>query len=254
MPRALRHFLSGHVWHITHRCHDRKFYLEQALYRKLWLDWLYEAKIRYNIPILNFTVTSNHIHLLVSSPKDMESIPRAIQLVAGRTAQVYNKNHHRSGAFWEKRYAATAVESGEHLARCMLYIDFNMVRAKVVNHPKEWKHCGYHEIINPKSRNQLLDRKKLAKKLDINEEVLTRQYERWIKEGLDKGNLTRDAVWSSNIAAGSIEYMEKIKRRLQKIKTRGPRLLSGRNQAVWDESAEYGIHMDTNKLEWEIGL
>jgi hypothetical protein len=24
MPRANRHFLPGHVWHITHRC-DRKF-------------------------------------------------------------------------------------------------------------------------------------------------------------------------------------------------------------------------------------
>ncbi len=25
MPRANRHFLPGHVWHITHRCHQKKF-------------------------------------------------------------------------------------------------------------------------------------------------------------------------------------------------------------------------------------
>jgi hypothetical protein len=25
MPRANRHFLPGHVWHITHRCYQTKF-------------------------------------------------------------------------------------------------------------------------------------------------------------------------------------------------------------------------------------
>ncbi len=30
----------------------------------------------------------------------------------------------RKGAFWEDRYHATAVASGEHLRRCIVYIDF----------------------------------------------------------------------------------------------------------------------------------
>jgi hypothetical protein len=25
MARAKRHFLPGHVWHITHRCHKKEF-------------------------------------------------------------------------------------------------------------------------------------------------------------------------------------------------------------------------------------
>ena len=28
MPRANRHFLPGHVWHITHRCHRKEFLLK----------------------------------------------------------------------------------------------------------------------------------------------------------------------------------------------------------------------------------
>jgi putative transposase len=35
---------------------------------------------------------------------------------------------HRKGAFWEDRYHATAIESGEHLLRCLVYIDLDMVR------------------------------------------------------------------------------------------------------------------------------
>jgi putative transposase len=34
-----------------------------------WLKWLLEAKKRYGLAILNYTVTSNHIHLLVKDDK-----------------------------------------------------------------------------------------------------------------------------------------------------------------------------------------
>ncbi len=250
MPRSLRHFLPGHIWHITHRCHDREFYFEQAAYRKLWIDWLKEAKDRYNVSTLNFTVTSNHIHLLLISPNDMEGIPRSIQLVAGRTAQAFNKKQCRSGAFWEKRYSATAIESGEHLARCMLYIDTNMVRAGVVKHPKDWEHSGYHEVIKPNMKNKLLDRKKLADRLEVDVEDLPKQYSAWLKEALRKGNLSRDEIWTTKIAAGSETFIEKIKRRLEKIKKQGPKLLSGPDHALNEDYSSYGEW--DNNLEWEI--
>ncbi|CAB1080953.1 Transposase and inactivated derivatives [Olavius algarvensis Delta 1 endosymbiont] len=56
-------------------------------------------------------------------------------LIAGRTAQQYNQRKKRKGAFWQDRYHATAIETGEHLLRCLVYIDLNMVRAGVVDHP-----------------------------------------------------------------------------------------------------------------------
>lgn len=49
------------------------------------------------------------------------AIPRTMQLVAGRTGQEYNQRQQRKGAFWEDRYHATAVESGDHLARAVWF-------------------------------------------------------------------------------------------------------------------------------------
>jgi len=43
MPRANRHFLPGHVWHITHRCHQKKFLLKFARDRRCYLRWVFEA-------------------------------------------------------------------------------------------------------------------------------------------------------------------------------------------------------------------
>jgi len=55
-------------------------------------------------------------------------IPKSIQLVARRTGQEYNQRKKRKGAFWEDRYHGTAVETGEHLLRCVVYIDFHPVK------------------------------------------------------------------------------------------------------------------------------
>jgi len=80
-------------------------------------------------------VTSNQIHLLVVDDGDGDVIPRTMQLVAGRTGQEFNQRKDRKGAFWDDRYHATAKERGDHLFRCLVYIDLNMVRAGVVDHP-----------------------------------------------------------------------------------------------------------------------
>jgi len=82
-----------------------------------------------------------------------------MQLVAGRTAQEYNQRKGRQGAFWEDRYHATAIEADEHLHRCRVYIDLNMVRAGAVSHPLKWLRSGYREIQEPPKRYAVIDLK-----------------------------------------------------------------------------------------------
>ena len=113
--------------------------------KRRWIHWLFEAKKRFGLIVLNFTVTSNHIHLLVYDSK-VNIIPKSVQLIAGRTGREYNQRKNRKGAFWEDRYHATAVKTGDHLIRCLTYIDLNMIRAGVVRHPCEWMFGGYNEI------------------------------------------------------------------------------------------------------------
>jgi len=153
MARAKRHYIPEQIWHLTHRCHKRDFLLKLVKDKRRWLQWLFEAKERYGLVILNFTVTSNYIHLLVFDEKGRDVIPSSIKLVAGRTGQEYNLRKKRKGAFWEDRYHATAIESEEHLFKCLTYIDLNMVRNGVVSHPSEWSFCGYNEIQNPRKKN-----------------------------------------------------------------------------------------------------
>jgi REP-associated tyrosine transposase len=70
MPGASRYFVPGLVWHLTHRYHQREFLLKFGRDRRRWLHWLFEAKKRYGFCVLNYIVTSNHIHLLVQETGD----------------------------------------------------------------------------------------------------------------------------------------------------------------------------------------
>ena len=214
MPRANRHFLPGRLWHITHRCHEKAFLLKFARDRRAYLHWLFEARKRFGLCLLNYAVTSNHIHLLVKDGGG-EVIARSMQLIAGRMGQEYNQRKNRQGAYWEDRYHATAVEGDEHLRRCLVYIDLNMVRAGVVKHPAEWAHGGYREIQNPPQRRRLVELDELARQCGFASiEHFQRAHRQWVAEELALDRSRRDARWSEAIAVGSRAFVEEIQREL----------------------------------------
>ena len=178
------------------------------------MELLFEAKKRFALSILNFIVTSNHIHAIVSANSGGESIPRAMQLIAGRTGQAYNRRKARKGAFWEDRYHATAIEPGEHLWRCLVYVDLNMVRAGVVDHPCQWKWSGYHEIQKPKTRYRLIDHDKLRRFLDADtNETLAQTHRRWVESQL-KTRQERQEHFGKSIAVGSEEFIRSVQKAL----------------------------------------
>ena len=246
MARANRHHLPGYVWHITHRCHKREFLLKFDKDKKRWIHWLFEAKKRFGLRILNYTVTSNHIHLLVYDRK-VNIIPKSIQLIAGRTAREYNLRKNRKGAFWEDRYHATAVKRGNHLIRCLAYIDLNMVRAGVVQHPCEWMYGGYNEIQTPRQRYSLIDRQKLSALLGIKDDNHLSEYHlNWIEDVLKNGSNLRDAKWTESIAVGDKQFVVEIKSKLG-AKAMGRRALQVSEDYELRESQNPYSHVLTPK-------
>ncbi len=215
MSRAKLFNLSGYPWHITQRCHNRDFLLKFKHDRKSWLHWLLYAKKKYKLIILNYSITSNHIHLIVYDDGRKNIIPYSMMLVSSRVALAYNKRKKRSGAYWEDNYHSTAVESETHLRRCLVYADLNMVRAKVVAHPKDWPFAGYHELTDRRERYMLIDKPTLMDLLRINsKEELRKIYENWIDEALASGKLERESKWTESIAVGGKDFVEEVKGRL----------------------------------------
>lgn len=207
MPRACRIIQPGLVWHITHRCHDRAFLLKFERDRRRWKQWLFQARIRYGLSVLNYIATSNHVHLLVRDTGG-RAIARSMQLTAGRTAQEYNRRKSRKGAFWEDRYFATAVATDRHLIQCLVYIDLNMVRAGVVGHPSQWAVSGYNDIQSPPLRYRIIDYGALCQLTGHSRlSALSQRHHEWVEDALSRGALEREPKWTEEPVVGPDDFV-----------------------------------------------
>jgi hypothetical protein len=175
----------------------------------------------------------------------------------------------RKGAFLEDRYHATAIESGDHLWRCLVYVDLNMVRVGVVAHPSGWRWSGFHEIQNPKSRYRLIDHEILRGFLNLkDQDELAKTHQGWIESQL-KGRPTRQAHFSKSIAVGSRIFVERIREQL-KACALGRRTVElpskGEGYQLKEAVVKYGdtssetaksdgrLFHFTNAIPWEEGI
>ena len=193
--------------------------------RRRWLHWLYDAKKRYGLIILNYTVTSNHVHLLVQDDGERNVISKSIQLVAGRTGQEYNQRKGREGAYWEDRYHATAIDTEQHLLRCLVYIDLNMIRTGVLKHPSEWEFWGYNEIQSPRRKCSLIAYRNLSTFTGFKTyEDFREAHQELVEEALRNGNNDCRSEWSQSIAVGSKTFVAAIKAKLG-VQAKGRKIL-----------------------------
>lgn len=206
MPRASRYLLEGYTYHLTHRCTDREFLLRYVRDRNVYREWLRVGVRRHGVPVYGYCVTSSHVHLIVHVD-DVSAVGMLVDLVAGATAQQYNRRKGRSGAFWEP-YQCTIVEDGQHLLNCLRYVDLNMVRAGKVQHPREWRWCGWDELMGQRKRYRLLDTERLLSSLDIADLPTFRQvYSEGLERLIHEGRLRREPMWTESLAVGSERFV-----------------------------------------------
>jgi putative transposase len=215
MPRANRYLVAGHIYHVTHRCHDRTFLLKFAKDRNRYRTWLRAGLMRFPVSLLGYCITSNHVHLVLYAESD-KSVSDLMQLVEGSMAQQYNLRKGRRGAYWEGRYHATMIDSGPYLWDCLRYVDLNMVRAGEVRDPADWEWCGYRELMGIRQRYCILDTDRLLEKigagdLDDFRANYRAHVERRIVGGADG---QREGRWTESIAVGRAEFVQEISKHL----------------------------------------
>jgi putative transposase len=215
VPRANRLNSDGGIFHVTHRCHNRQFLLKFARDRNAYRARLRHHLARSEVSLLDYCLTSNHVHLLLDAQERTE-ISELMRLVAGEFARTYNRRKQRLNAFWGDNFHATLIEGGAYLWRCLCYIELNMVRCGVVRHPREWEWVGYHEIVGSRRRYRLLDLERLAWRLstaslaDVAENLNAS-----LEEEIARDQVRREACWTEGLAVGSVGYLEGIRPRIR---------------------------------------
>ena len=241
MSRSVRNLLDQCSYHVTHRCHNRQFLFRFTNERDSYVKLLREMSRRFKVDVLDYMVTSNHVHLLLWA-KSSEYISEGMRFVQGTIAQNYNRKCNREGAFWRDRFHATLIQDGAHLSRCLFYIEFNMVRAGVVAHPRDWRWSGYDELTGKRQRYRVLNRDCLAHRLGHQEDEakLSAWFMRTMDEKVD-GYHTRESWWSESMAVGDAEWIRALSGKI-----------SGSTKKIERISSDYGIEINEDSISYRL--
>jgi putative transposase len=83
----------------------------------------------------------------------MHDVSAFMKTVKQRFSVWYNKTHQRYGTLWADRFKSVLVEAEPRaLATVAAYIDLNPLRAGLVEHPAEYRWCGYAEAMGGSER------------------------------------------------------------------------------------------------------
>jgi putative transposase len=209
MPRATRYLVEGHTYHLTHRCHDRRFLLRFKHERDLYREWLRIAVDRYRVSVFGYCVTSNHVHV-VAHADSREAIGQLMQLPSGVVAKQLNQRKGHEGSVWEHPYQCTMIQDGRHLLHCLRYVDLNMFRTGTVLHPQAWRWCGYDELTGQRRRYRILDIDRLLQHAAISSVAeLARLHAESIQERIQQLQREREPYWTEAVAVGDLDFIRK---------------------------------------------
>ena len=109
--------------------------MPDSLSCRRYLTLLREALLQAECALHAYVLMDNHTHLLVTPPRK-GAVSTMMQRLGRQNSGLFNARHGRTGTQWEGRYKSCLVDSAEYLLCCYRYIDFNPVRARMVEIPK----------------------------------------------------------------------------------------------------------------------
>jgi REP element-mobilizing transposase RayT len=111
---------------------------------------------------------SRYLHVLEETLKTQRKLPRDLRSgllermgdisvymkeLKQRFSKWYNKKEGRFGTLWSERFKSVLIEDLPSVVRMLAaYIDLNPVRAGLVEDPKDYRFCSYHEAVAGEKR------------------------------------------------------------------------------------------------------
>ncbi len=156
MTQLVHPFVPGNIWLLRHCCFNNQAFFYNRVERRRYLYWLFQARRRFGLSILNYSVHINEVHLMCMD-KGRGEIPCSMHMLAEAMADDLNTRKQTTGQVWENHYQAAVITSTHEIPQALARMDLSTVNAGYVNHPIHWRHSGYFEVQNPPARARRID-------------------------------------------------------------------------------------------------
>lgn len=148
MARPARRDILGDgpaVVHLTTRCHNGDFLLQEEIVKAFLYFLLFTYKLAFGILVYHYVIMDNHIHLILWVPS-RDALAGFTHQVLSQLARFINKRMDRKGQVFMDRCRTPVIQNGRRFLLTMRYIDKNPVRAGICRKASgyEWSSYGVY--------------------------------------------------------------------------------------------------------------
>ena len=140
MARPLRTIRQEVTYHCYTKCHDNQNFLQSSLGQQCFFEAIQMCQEKYHFELNGAEIVANHMHIVIRTLENEETISRIMQYIKSRIAQKYNKEVNRGGAFWLDRFKCKIVEESSdpefYFFWLLWYVAYNPVRKKLCSDPR----------------------------------------------------------------------------------------------------------------------
>jgi len=101
-----------------------------------------------NYNLIRWCIMPNHVHVIVEMINN-GNLSDIVNRWKSYTAHKANKLLRRTGQFWMSEYFDRYIRDAKHMADAISYVDFNPVKANLVQRPEDWSWSSVGENWNP---------------------------------------------------------------------------------------------------------
>jgi REP-associated tyrosine transposase len=142
MARTKRRFPAGETFHLFNRGNNRMPIFRDDTDRHCFVDILKSAFEQEGVDAHNFTLMTNHYHLVVSPRREL-AVSNAMREVGKGYTGYFNQKYERCGSMWSGKFKDRAIADVEQALVCARYVEQNPVRARMVTDIDAYEWSSY---------------------------------------------------------------------------------------------------------------
>ena len=134
------------VFHLMWRMIEGKFFLQTSRMKNAYINALLNSRKMAGgkAQIHSLCIMDNHVHMIGALKTDHRPMSDWLQAAHTSVAKLINKTKNRQGPVAIGRPRNTLTEDDHHMLKLMFYLDYNPVRAGMVEEPKDYKWSTYN--------------------------------------------------------------------------------------------------------------
>lgn len=206
MSRPLRIEYSGAVYHITVRGNKKQSIFVDNSDRELFLQILKDVIKSYHWICYAYCLMGNHFHLLIETIHP--TLSTGMRQLNGVYTQRYNKKHNAVGHVFQGRYKAFLIEKELYLLEVARYIVLNPVRARLVEHAREWVWSSYRATAGLTNIPSFLSRDSTLQFFSKNIFDAQQRYINFVDAGVDRASPFNDL--GGGVILGSPQFSDSV--------------------------------------------